>query len=350
MDSNPAFNRWLLYLLLGAGGLYLLHALAPILTPFLVALALAYLCDPLVDRLEAKGLSRTSGTLLVMAGLALLLLLLLAILTPLAQAQTRLLIGQIPLLVERVQDSLLPWLRDRFGIDLLRDRAEIQAWLAAHAQELSRLTVYLPQLGNQGLALLGLLANLLLIPVVTFYLLRDWDRGMALLTSWIPPHIHARTVAIAQEIDAVLAEFVRGQLAVIAIMALFYSLGLWLAGLHYALAVGLISGILVFVPYLGVVVGVLLGTLAGLTQHGDLLAVLPIWAVFGIGQLLEGMLITPWLVGDRVGLHPVAVIFALMAFGQLFGFFGVLLAIPASAVLLVALRHLKPYIAPADSA
>jgi predicted PurR-regulated permease PerM len=137
------------------------------------------------------------------------------------------------------------------------------------------------------------------------------------------------------------AEIVRGQVMVIVVMSLFYSGALWLAGLDYALAVGMISGILVFVPYLGVVVGVLLGTLAGWAQFGELAGLLPVWGVFVAGQLLEGMAVTPWLVGERVGLHPVAVIFALMAFGQLFGFVGLLVAIPAAAAALVALRHLK---------
>lgn len=144
-----------------------------------------------------------------------------------------------------------------------------------------------------------------------------------------------------REIDGVLSEFVRGQVMVILVMALFYSIALWIAGLDYALAVGAISGILVFVPYLGVVVGLLLGTLAGWAQFGELSALLPVWGVFAAGQLLEGMAVTPWLVGERVGLHPVAVIFALMAFGQLFGFVGLLVAIPAAAATLVALRHLK---------
>jgi len=344
MNLNPAANRPLLYLLLGAGLIALLHALAPILSPFLFALGLAYLFDPLVDRLERRRCSRTLGTLLVMFGMLLALVLLLLILTPLVQAQVRLLVTQIPLVLEWGQDTLLPWLSSQFGLDLQQDRAQLIAGLRGPLGELAQLTAYLPQVGSGGLALLGTLASLLLVPVVTFYLLRDWDRGVAALVSWLPVEIRERSVQIGREIDAVLAEFLRGQLAVMAIMAVFYSLALWLVGLNNALAVGLIAGILVFVPYLGVVVGVLLGSLAALAQHGELLALLPVWGVFLIGQLLEGFLVTPWLVGERIGLHPVAVIFALLAFGQLFGFFGVLLALPASAALLVGLRHLKTHL------
>jgi predicted PurR-regulated permease PerM len=344
MDLNPASNRSLLYLLLVVGSLWLLYRLAPILSPFLVAAGLAYLCDPLVDSLERRKLSRTLGTVLVLLGLLFLMVVLALILTPLLQSQTQMLMAQIPHLLEWGQATLLPWLQTTFGMDTASSQTEIIAWLKGHISELGKLTAYLPEVGNQGLALLGLLANLVLIPVVTFYLLRDWDRMMAALADLIPATLRPSVTGIAREIDAVLSEFVRGQISVIIIMALFYSLGLWLVGLDYALAVGMIAGILVFVPYLGVTVGVLLGTVASLGQHGDLVSLLPVWAVFGAGQLLEGMVITPRLVGERVGLHPVAVIFALMAFGQLFGFFGVLLAIPASAALLVALRHLKAHL------
>lgn len=344
MDMNPASNRALLTLLLIAGGAYLLWLLSPILSPFLLAAAIAYVYDPLVDRLASRRVPRGVGTAMVMLALLLLFAILVLILTPLVQAQLRLLVAQIPLLVEWGQNTLVPWIRDTLGLDLTRDQDKLLAWARDHAQALSGLTAYLPNIRDSGMALLGFLANLLLVPVVTFYLMRDWDRLMTTLSGWLPPRIRHRAIAIAQEVDVVLSEFLRGQLAVIVIMALFYSLGLWLVGLDYALAVGITSGVLVFIPYLGVIVGVLLGTLAGLAQFGELTALIQIWAVFAVGQLIEGMAVTPWLVGERVGLHPVAVIFALMAFGQLFGFFGVLLAIPASAALLVGLRHLKAHL------
>lgn len=344
MDLNPASNRSLLYLLLAAAGIWLIYLLAPILSPFLAAAALAYLCDPLVDRLERRKLSRTLGTLIVLIGLLLLMVVLILILTPLLQAQVRMLIAQLPHLLDWGQNTLLPKLQSELGMDLAGSQAELVAWLKAHIGELTKLTAYLPDVGSHGLALLGILANLLLIPVVTFYLLRDWDRMMASIAELVPAGIRSNVTGIAREIDTVLSEFVRGQISVIAIMVLFYSLGLWLVGLDYALAVGMVAGILVFIPYLGVTVGVLLGTLACLGQHPDLVSLLLVWGVFAAGQLLEGMVITPKLVGERVGLHPVVVIFALMAFGQLFGFFGVLLAIPASAALLVALRRLRTHL------
>ena len=341
MLANPSPTRWLSYLAVAAAFAYLLYLLAPILSPFLLAAALAYLCDPLVDRLEKKRLSRTLGTLAVLVGLVLVFVVLVLILTPLVQAQIRLLMEQVPKLVEWGTQSLLPWLNTTFGVDLARDQEQVMAWLKGHVSELSKLTHYLPRIADSGLAVIGFLGNLLLVPVVLFYLLRDWDKGIAHIAGWIPDPVRPRIEEVAREIDGVLSEFVRGQVMVIIVMSLFYSIALWIAGLDYALAVGIISGVLVFVPYLGVVVGVLLGTLAGWAQFGALSGLLPVWGVFAVGQLLEGMAITPWLVGDRVGLHPVAVIFALMAFGQLFGFVGLLVAIPAAAASLVALRHLK---------
>lgn len=348
MPFSPAANRSLLTILVALGGGYLFYLLTPILTPFLVAAALAYLCNPLVDRLQARGVGRALATALVLLGLVLLFLLTVAVMAPLFQAQARLLMQQVPRVAEWGTQTLLPWFSATFGVDLMRDQADILAWLKTHVSQLSQLTRYLPKITDGGLVLLGFFANLLLIPVVLFYLLRDWHGVIGHLAGWIPARLRGKSDAIAREIDAVLSEFVRGQILVILVMCVFYSLALWLAGLHYALAVGLLAGILVFVPYLGVVVGVLLGTLAGWAQVGvdanPLAVLVPVWAVFAIGQLLEGMAITPWLVGERVGLHPVAVIFALMAFGQLFGFVGILLAIPAAAASLVALRHLKTHL------
>lgn len=334
----PPYDRTLVYLAVAGGLAYVLYLLAPILAPFLLAAGLAYLCDPLVDRLERVHMPRSLGALLIMLGLLLLLALLLAILAPLAQAQFRLLMEQVPGITQWVEKSLIPWISQVFGIDLRNDQALIIGWMRDH---MAGLTAGLPRITQGGMALVGEVLSLLLTPVVMFYLLRDWDRVLTTLADWIPEPLRPRVIAIMSEVDVVMAEFVRGQLGVIAIMCLLYSFGLWLIGLDYALAVGVISGVLVFVPYLGTIVGVVLGTLAGWTQFGDFTALIQVWAVFAVGQLLESMVITPWLVGERVGLHPVVVIFALLAFGHLFGFFGVLLAIPAASALLVVLRHLK---------
>jgi predicted PurR-regulated permease PerM len=197
----------------------------------------------------------------------------------------------------------------------------------------------LPWLTRSGGALIGILVNLLLIPVVLFYLLRDWDFLIERVDHLIPRHWHAKVREVAVEVDHVLAEFLRGQISVMLLMSLYYSLVLWFVSLEFALPIGIIAGILVFVPYLGMVTGLALATLAAAMQFSELGNIVWVWIVFGLGQLIEGMIVTPLLVGKRVGLHPLVVIFALMAFGQLFGFFGILLALPLSAILLVGLRQ-----------
>jgi predicted PurR-regulated permease PerM len=196
-------------------------------------------------------------------------------------------------------------------------------------------------IGIGGLAVFMFVANLLLVPVVLFYLLRDWNRLVDAIDQLVPRRIHAQVRTMASEMDLVLAEWLRGEVLVVLIMSTYYVSALWLTGLQFALPIGILTGLAVIVPYVGITLGVFLATAAALIQFGNLSDLLWVWLAIGIGQALEGMLITPLIVGNRIGLHPVAVIFALLAFGQVFGFFGVLLALPASAALLVGLRHLR---------
>ena len=192
-----------------------------------------------------------------------------------------------------------------------------------------------------GLFVVSLLVNLALIPVVMFYLLRDWNMIIARLYDLVPRRWEAKTRSIVGDIDRVLAEFLRGQLSVMLVLAVYYGIGLWLAGLDHALPIGILTGVLVFIPYVGFGLGLTLGMIAALLQWNGWPGFIAVASVYGIGQLLENYVLLPWMVGDRIGLHPLAVIFALLAFGQLFGFAGVLLALPASAALLVGLRHLR---------
>ncbi|MCK5091443.1 MAG: AI-2E family transporter, partial [Gammaproteobacteria bacterium] len=192
---------------------------------------------------------------------------------------------------------------------------------------------------TSGLALVGGFASLVLVPVVTFYLLRDWDILMSRIRGLIPKQSEERFVQIARESDEVLGSFIRGQLLVMLALGLVYTTGLKLVGLELALLIGLLAGLVSFVPYLGFIIGILSAGIAVIVQTQDVIQLLPVLAVFGVGQLLESFLLTPWLVGDRIGLHPVAVIFAILAGGQLFGFFGILLALPVAAVVAVLLRH-----------
>ncbi len=320
----------------------LLWLLSPILAPFLAAAILAYIFDPVVSKLEAHGVRRALGTVLALLVLVVAVILLMLIILPLFYKEIAQLIEQMPGFMDRLRSTVLPWISDKFGVDIPLDSASLRQFIADNAQDASGIAKKVfASLGVGGLAVVGFLINLLLIPVVLFYVLRDWKSLLRGVDQSVPRRFHATVSTLGREIDAVLSEFLRGQLSVMLLMSLFYVLGLWLAGLNFALPVGLITGILVFVPYLGSGTGLLLGTVAAVMQFPNMNGVFLVWGVFGIGQLLEGFVITPWLVGDRIGLHPVAVIFALLAFGQVFGFFGVLLALPASAAMLVGLRHLQ---------
>lgn len=339
MTSRFAAAQWLLLI---APALLLLYLLSPILTPFVAAAILAYICNPLLLRLRA--LPRTLAVVMVMTGLLLLFSGLLLIMLPLLEKEVSLFVLRLPDMIETVRMNLLPKLQQWFGADLQWDSAALKNLLMSHWQSAGGVAEkLLPWLSAGGGKIIGVLMNLLLIPVVMFYLLRDGDSMAAKFDALIPRHWHEKVREISAEVDGVLAEFLRGQIAVMLLMSVFYSLVLWLVGLEFALPIGILAGMLVFIPYLGMIVGLLLATLAAVMQFTDFASILWVWAVFGAGQLLEGTLVTPWLVGERIGLHPLAVIFSLLAFGQLFGFFGILLALPMSAILLVALRHGKAW-------
>ncbi len=337
--AKPQFWGWIAIALI-VGGLFTL--LSPILAPFLFAAILAYILDPVVERLAGKVLPRTLAVLLVMLGLLALLVAFALVVLPLFNKELRLLAERLPAFIGWLNQHLAPLLDQHLGMKLRFDVDTVRrlaSELVADNQDLVARLLGTLKIG--GLAVVAFLVNLLLVPVVLFYLLRDWHALRGRLDHLIPRHVHAKVREILLEVNAVLAEFLRGQLLVILVMSTFYVLALWLAGLEFALPIGLITGVLVFIPYVGALLGFVLGSIAALMQFGSLSGVAWVWLAFGIGQALEGTAVTPLLVGERIGLHPVAVIFALLAFGQLFGFFGVLLALPASAALLVALRHLR---------
>jgi predicted PurR-regulated permease PerM len=338
------------WLIVAALAVVLLRLLGPVLTPFVAAAILAYICHPLVTRLAARKLSRAAATLLVMALLFGCFVLLLLILLPLMQSEATLLMERLPGLLEAIRNKLLPYLRQYFDPTLQWDANALRELLSEHLQQSGggMAKAVLPWLGSGSAALLHLLVNLVLIPLAMFYLLRDWPVLLERIDAILPRRWHAKTLEVAGEVDAVLAEFLRGQVSVMLLMSAFYSLGLWIAGLQFALPIGIVTGMLVFVPYLGMASGLLLATVVALTQPGGFDQVLWVWGVFAIGHALEGFAVTPRLVGERIGLHPLAVIFALLAFGQLFGFFGVLLALPLSAMLLVGLRHLRAWYLDSD--
>ncbi|MDX5332990.1 MAG: AI-2E family transporter [Gammaproteobacteria bacterium] len=334
-------SRAWFYLTAGLIACGLLYLLAPILTPFVVAALLAYLGDPLVDRLERWRLSRTLAVTVVFLVLFLSLALVVLLLVPLLEGQIAAFVQKLPKYLDWVSTRVVPWVQHTFGVEAgTLDMEMAKQAVLNHWKEAGGVAAWaMKSVSTSGMALAGWLTNLLLIPVVTFYLLRDWDHLVARIHDLLPRHIEPAVSTLARESDETLGAFLRGQLSVMVALGTVYSVGLWLIGLEFALLIGMLAGVVSFVPYLGFIVGMLVAGVAMYLQAGELLPLVWVLAVFGVGQLLESVVFTPLLVGDRIGLHPVAVIFAVLAGGQLFGFFGVLLALPVAAVLVVIMRH-----------
>ncbi len=333
-------QKWLVLSgLLATGGL--LYLLAPVLTPFLIAALLAYVADPLVDRLEARKVSRTLGTVIVFVWMFMVLLALLLIGIPLLEQQITTLAEKLPGYIDWIQYTAAPWVQNKLQLDVSAlDMASFKQALTEHWQSAGGVMMNIvASVTKSGMAILGWLMNLILIPVVAFYLLRDWDVLVARIRALLPRAAEPIVTRLARNCDEVLGAFLRGQLLAMIALGAIYSLGLWLVGLDLALLIGMMAGLLSFVPYLGFSIGLLAASIAAIVQFQDIYHLLLVFAVFGAGQVLEGMVLIPLLVGDRIGLHPVVVIFAIMAGGQLFGFFGMLLALPVAAVLMVLLHY-----------
>ncbi len=334
-DSNKLFSL-LAFVLFG----WFFYQLLPVLTPFFIAALLAYLGDPIVDKLEEKNLSRTVAVSIVFTVLSVVSLLLLLVLLPLLTTQVGALFIRLPDYLAFIQSNVTPWLSN-LGLPIeMIDIEMVKRALAEYWAEVGQVAGGIfSYMTHSGLVLLQWLANLVLIPVVTFYLLRDWDILVARFRELLP-RSHADTIVkLSLECDDMLAAFIRGQVMVMVALASIYTIGLSLIGLELALLLGVIAGIVSFVPYLGLIVGIGLAGLAAVFQFQEWLPVLMVILVFGVAQAIEGMMLTPRFVGERIGLHPVAVIFSVLAGGQLFGFTGVLLALPAAAVVMVLLRH-----------
>lgn len=319
---------------------FLIYLLTPILMPFLSAAVLAYIADPLADKLEKK-MSRTLAVSVVFFGLSLFAILLLLILLPLLERQFVVLAEKLPLYIDRAQLYILPLLKEQFGLDISSfDLNMLKQSLSNYWKTAGGIAAnILASISHSGLVLAGWIANFLLMLVVTFYLLRDWDYLMAKIHALLPRKNEKIIVTLAKESDEILGAFFRGQMLVMLALSAVYTIGLMLVGLDTALLIGVLAGLVSFVPYLGFIVGIVIAGIAVLIQFQEIMPLFYVAIVFMTGQMLEGMLLTPWLVGEKIGLHPVAVIFSVLAGGQLFGFVGVLLALPVAAVIAVLLRH-----------
>jgi len=347
MDLSPTpvgtlARRWQWLLIAVIVG-WLIYLLAPVLTPFVCAALLGWLGDPWVDRLERTGRSRTTSVILVFTLMTLLLVLALIILLPMLEKQVVELASSLPSYRDWFLQTALPWVERHTGLELVAwlDLDRITEWLRGHWQQAGGVAAtFFGYLSRSGFAMMAWIANLVLLPILTFYFLRDWDVLVERVASLVPRDHIATANRLARESNDVLGAFLRGQFLVMLALGAIYAVGLSVVGLKLGLLIGIIAGLISFVPYLGTATGIVLGVIAALVQSGgDWTLVAFVLVVFVIGQMLEGYVLTPRIVGDRIGLHPVAVIFAIMAGGQLFGFLGMLLALPVAAVANVLLRY-----------
>ena len=333
-------QKWLILAFI-SGMAALIYLLAPVLMPFAFALMLAYLGDPLTDRLETYRLSRSHAVMVVFSAMTLIFVLVLLLLVPLLEYQVEHFVSNLPAYVAWLNETVIPWLQGRFHLGIRPiNLNQIINLVKSHWEQAGGIAAALmSSVSHSGGVLAEWLMNVLLIPVVTFYLLRDWDGLIVKVHDLLPRRVAPTATKLAREVDTVLSAFVRGQFYVMLALGCIYSVGLWLTGLDLALLIGMLAGLVSFVPYLGSIVGIVTACVAALVQFHDLMQLVPVVIVFIIGQSLEGMVLTPMLVGDKIGLHPVAVMFAVLAGGQLFGFLGILLALPVASVIMVLLRH-----------
>ena len=343
-------KRFASWALIGAITGLFVWLLSPVLLPFLVAWILAYALNPLVNRLDGwfnGRMPRWLSVVMIEAVAVLMVVGVFMLVVPLVIRQAPELRRQLPVLVEGAK-SWIEAIATRYGFDVQLNIGTLSDWIIGHFQPAnaqggakSVAGTLLSSLVIGGNVALSILGNLILIPLALYYLLVDWQRFTRAMYSLVPRRMRESVAGFVQEADIVLSQYLRGQLLVMTIMAVFFSVGLMLFGLDLAWPIGIFTGLAMFVPYVGFAMGLVMAALVGIMQMGFSRAAVMVAAVYGIGQVLESFYLTPRLVGERIGLHPLMVIFALLAFGQLFGFVGVLLALPASAVLLVAVRRLR---------
>ncbi len=342
--STSEQRQSLLWIAIGILLVALFVLLGPVLAPFVAAAMIGYVLNPGVDWLTARRIPRTSAVMLIIIATFILIIALLLIVVPILRSEIPLLQQRLPSLLDKIDAILGPWLA-QLGMKVQLDSAGVKQMLAeklaAGSAELG--PAFLSSLKVGGMAVMGWIATIVLVPVVLFYLLLDWHAMLARLALMVPRRWISLVTSMAVEADSLLAQYLRGQLLVMLVLATYYSVALAIAGFDVALPVGLLTGLLVFIPYIGFGIGLLLAVVAAILQFDGLQGLIAIAIIYGCGQVIEGFYLTPRLVGERIGLHPLAVIFALLAFGQLFGFVGILLALPASAILSVIVKRLREH-------
>ena len=342
LATIAAFYRRVQWTALALGVVWVVWLLAPILSPFVFAALLGWLGDPMVDRLEARRMQRNTAVVLVFSVMTLVLAIVAILLVPLLEQQLVTLVESLPNYRDWFVQTALPWIERRTGLQILSwlDPERLFQLIREHWQSAGGVAAtVLGYVSRSGFALMGWLANIVLLPVLTFFFLRDWDLLVERVGALVPRDHYDTVRRLARESDEVLGGFLRGQLTVMLILGVMYAIGLWAVGLNLGILIGLIAGLLTFVPYLGPASIVIFGGIAALVQYGDWQHLAGVAVVFTVGQIIESYWLTPKLVGDKIGLHPMAVIFAVMAGGTLFGFLGMLLALPVAAVANVLLRY-----------
>ena len=343
MLFTPAQRRILQWAALGLAVAGVVWLLGPVLTPFAIGAVLAYALHPLVEKLAANRVPRLLAVFLVEIAALIAAASLLLLVVPILSKELPLLRDQLPLLVERINRVIAPWIAQMGFPDVMLDVASIKSYvlkyLDANWDESFAAALMSVRIG--GSILLTVVGYLVLVPVVLFYLLADWPHYMARLINLVPPRLRVKVAEFTAECDTVLGQYLRGQLLVMLLMAAYYSVGLALFDFDLAVPVGVFTGLAIFVPYVGFGIGLILALLAGVLQFGGWYGPIAVLVVYGTGQIVEGLFLTPKMVGGRIGMSTITVIFALFAFGHLFGFVGVLLALPMSALIAVVAARLR---------
>jgi predicted PurR-regulated permease PerM len=342
MPFTPAQRRFINWALLAFAIGTLLWLLAPVLTPFVIGAVLAYALHPSVEKLAARRVPRVLAVMVVEIAAIVVMAALLLLVVPILSKELPLMRDQLPVLGERIDRTVTPWLM-QMGVNVGLDSASLKAFVLKYldANWDESVVRLLASLRIGGSIVFTAIGYLVLVPVVLFYLLMDWPRYMVRLVDLVPPRLRGSVAGFVAECDTVLGQYLRGQLLVMLMMAAFYSVGLALFGFELAVPVGVFTGLAIFVPYVGFGVGLVLALLAGALQFGGWYGPIAVFVVYGIGQVVEGMFLTPKMVGQRIGMSALTVIFALLAFGQLLGFVGVLIALPMSALIAVVVARLR---------
>ncbi|MGZ5129936.1 MAG: AI-2E family transporter [Caldimonas sp.] len=342
MLLTPAQRRTVNWIALAIAVGALIWLLAPVLTPFAIGAVLAYALHPSVEKLAARRVPRLLAVALVEIGALVAAAALILLVVPILSKELPLLRDQLPLLVERINHAVSPWLM-QMGVNVGLDPASLKAFLLKYldANWDDSIATALASVRIGGSIILTVVGYIVLVPVVLFYLLVDWPHYIVRIVNLVPPRLRGTVASFAGDCDTVLGQYLRGQLLVMLMMAAFYSVGLALFGFELAVPVGVFTGLAIFVPYVGFGIGLVLALLAGALQFGGWYGPVAVFVVYGIGQIVEGMFLTPKMVGERIGMSPLTVIFALFAFGHLFGFVGVLIALPMSALIAVVVARLR---------